>query len=372
MTMRIAMVGACPYPVPQGSQVFMRDNALALRRLGHEVHLVVYGYGLGEDREGLNIHRCRRIPGDARTAAGPSWVKPALDVALWRTLRRVVREKQIDVVWAHNYEGLLVALAAGKRPIIYHAHNAMSDELPYYYRHKKWPERAGRWLDRTFPRRADCVITPHRRLAGHLIVRGCDHTRVKIVPPMMDAALFEPCAVSKEMPPVLYAGNLDSYQNLGLLFGAMIRVRKTHPEARLLIATADRAEFPEAELIYTPGFDSLQRVLARDAVFAVPRVSWSGYPIKMLNAMAAGQPIVACQSAAYPITHGHNGLIVPDNDVGAFAEALSQLLHDHKLRAELGRHARETVLNEYQPERVAEHLDQIVQELAKRAGDPPV
>ncbi|HPO14706.1 MAG TPA: glycosyltransferase family 4 protein [Candidatus Hydrogenedentes bacterium] len=371
MTLRIAMVGACPYPVPQGSQVFMRENALALRRLGHDVHLVVYGYGLGEEQDGLKVHRCRRIPGDTRTAAGPSWVKPILDIALWSALRRVIQSEQIDVVWANNYEGLLVALAAGKRPIIYHAHNAMSDELPYYFRHKKLPEKFGRWLDRTFPRRADCIITPHRRLAGHLIVRGCDHTRVKIVPPMVDAALFEPCSVTKDMPPVLYAGNLDSYQNLGLLFGAMMRIRKTHANAKLLIATADRAEFPEAELIHTPGFDSLQKVLARDAVFAVPRVSWSGYPIKLLNAMAAGQAIVACQSAAYPLTHGINGLIVPDNDIDAFSEAMMQLLLDHKLRAELGRHARETVLNEYQPGRVSEQLDQIVRELAGREGGSP-
>ncbi len=69
MSLRIAMVGACPYPVPQGSQVFLRDTARGLRARGHDVHLVVYGYGVGEDTSGLPLHRCARIPGARKTAA---------------------------------------------------------------------------------------------------------------------------------------------------------------------------------------------------------------------------------------------------------------------------------------------------------------
>ena len=116
---RVAMVAACPYPVPQGSQVLLRDTALALHDRGHDVHLVVYGYGIGENHTGLPIHRCRHVPGARKTAAGPSLAKPVLDVALAATLRRVVRTHHLDVVHAHNYEGLLVALAAHTRPIVY-------------------------------------------------------------------------------------------------------------------------------------------------------------------------------------------------------------------------------------------------------------
>lgn len=363
MSLRIAMLGACPYPVPQGSQVFLRDNALALRSRGHEVHLVVYGHGLGKDTTGLPIHRCRRIPGDTHTDAGPFLAKPVLDAALVFTLRRVAREARIDLVCAHNYEALLVALAAGVRPILYHAHNAMSDELPYYFRWKSLSAWAGRWLDRSFPRRADRVVVPHRRLAGHLIVRGCPYDKVAIVPPPVDAERFEAVTPTRETPPILYTGNLDAYQNIGLLIEAMGLVRKVKPEARLVVATAQQVCLPGAEIVPTPGFDSLKKLLAQDSVFAVPRVSWSGYPIKLLNAMAAGKAIVACQSAAYPITHEENGLIVPDNDAQAFSEALLRLMNDHRLRAELGARARETALNEYRPSHVAELLEQVAMEV---------
>ncbi len=367
MTLRIAMVGACPYPVPQGSQVFLRDNALALQSRGHDVHLVVYGYGAGMDSSGLRVHRSRKVPGARKTAAGPSFAKPLLDLALVFKLRRVVREEKIDVVCAHNYEALLVSLLAGQRPIMYHAHNAMSDELPYYFRYKPLAERVGRWLDRRFPRKADRILVPHMRLAGHLIVRGCDHTKVAIVPPPVSAEQFQPCVAGNELPPVLYTGNLDAYQNLGLLFAAMERVRKVHPKTRLLVATAEKAEIPGAELVATPGFDALQQVLAEDSVLAVPRVSWSGYPIKLLNAMAAGKAIVACRSAAYPLTHEETGLIVPDDDEEAFAEALLRLMGDTKLRKQLGQNARTTIERDYRPEIVAEQLESLAAALVEKA-----
>jgi len=370
MKYRIAMVGACPYPVPQGSQIFLRDNALALKERGHEVHLVVYSYGQGRDHSGLQVHRCRRIPGEGKTAAGPSLAKPFQDIALVFKLREVVEKYSIDVVIAHNYEALLVGLAAGKRPLIYHAHNAMSDELPYYFRWWRWPARLGRWLDRTFPKRADKVIVPHQRLAGHLVVRGCDHTRISIIPPPLRVSDFDPCEVGEALPPVLYTGNLDAYQNLGLLFAAMERVRKRYPEARLLIATAEKAEFPDAEVVPVKGFDSLHRVLAEDSVLAMPRVSWSGYPIKILNAMAAGKAIVACQSAAYPLTDGIDGRVVQDDNPKYFAEALIELMGDSRLRKRLGQAARAKVEREHQPPMVGERLEAVVRDALVGANEP--
>ncbi len=373
MKLRLAMVGACPYPVPQGSQVFLRETALALRARGHEVRLVVYGHGLYPDDTGLPIHRTRRWPGDTTTRSGPNWAKPVLDLNLWWTLRAVCRRHRIDVVHAHNYEGLLVALGSG-RPVVYHPHNAMSDELPYYFegpRRRAMAEWFGRWLDRRVPRRAQRVVAPHRRLAGHLIIRGCAHNRVRVVPPPLEVERFTPAAAGGGRPHVLYAGNLDAYQNLDLLFAAMARVRIEAPDTRLRIATADPIDVVGADVVSVRDFPAVRAELAQDAVFAVPRVSWSGYPIKLLNAMAAGLPVVACESAAYPLTHRESGLVVPDNDAQAFADALRELLNDPRLRAELGRNARAKVARENNPERIAEAIERIDLELLGRAPATP-
>jgi glycosyltransferase involved in cell wall biosynthesis len=167
---------------------------------------------------------------------------------------------------------------------------------------------------------------------------------------------------------VLYAGNLDRYQNFGLLAEAMRLLRGQLPEARLRVAQHSMSAASLAGVEHVPLADlaALRVLLAEDAVFALPRVSWSGYPMKLLNAMASGHAVVACAGAAHPIEHEVNGLVVPDNDAAAFAEALHRCLTDPALRARLGAAARQTVLAEHSRGIVAAALDSILQQTGLR------
>jgi len=366
---RVAMVGACPYPVPQGSQVLLGDTARVVRDRGHEVHLVVYGHGVGsgdaQDMAGIELHRCARVPGLTRTAAGPSLLKPMADAALVHTLRGVVRAHGIEVIHAHNYEALLAALAARGAPVVYHAHNAMGDELPHFL---PMGGPLGRLLDRVLPRRATGVIAPHGRLADYLISCGCASERVSVAPPACDATQFECGEVAEDVPPVLYAGNLDAYQNLDLLVRVMARVREQVPTARLRVATAAKGTIAGSERVETPDFESLRRVLAEDAVVVCPRVSWSGYPIKLLNAMAAGKAVVACRGSAHPITHLHDGIVVDDDDEEAFAGAVARLLMDADSRRALGANARDTVLRRHRPGDYAAAIERVYADVVRSSG----
>jgi len=354
---RIAMVGACPYPAPRGSQVLLRNTALALRERGHDVHLIVHAQG-GPDPEGLDIHRSRRIPGVREASPGPSLSRPLLGFALARAIRRVVEEQPIDVVHAHDHGGLRAALKAGRRPIIYYAHRAMADELPH---HVPLGRMLGKRLDRRYPLQADRVIVHQQRLAEYLVSCGCEPARVVVTPPPMDTAPFGVCAASPEetldMPPVVYAGSLERRQNLGLLERAMARLSQHMPNVRFIAAAAEEGQVAGAQMLATHDFRALLRVLAQDAVVACPTVSWSTYPVKVLNAMAAGRPVVACESAAHPITHRHDGVIVPDNDEKTFAQALHWLLTNPKVRARLGKNARNTVTANHAPERAAADIE---------------
>ncbi|NUM53864.1 MAG: glycosyltransferase family 4 protein [Candidatus Hydrogenedentes bacterium] len=368
MSLRVAIVGACPYPVPQGSQVFLRDTALALHDRGHDVHLVVYGYGDGVDESGLRIHRSAHVAGGHHTKAGPTLAKPLLDLALVATLRRVVRSERIEVVQAHNYEGLLVALAARVRPIVYQAHNAMADELPHYSGFGIAGKPVGKWLDATFPRRAAQIVVPHPALAHYLVACGCGPGKVSVIAPPASTEWFGAPAVADAIPPVVYAGNLDAYQNVVFLKHIVERVRVQVPDARLILATRERVAFDGAEVLHTPDFAALRDVLQRDVVVACPRVSWSGYPIKLLNAMAAGKAIVACRGAAHPLEHERTGLIVDDNDEDAFASAVVRLMRDAPLRLRLGVAARQAVDEHHSPTQFAESLERVFERALLHAG----
>ena len=69
--------------------------------------------------------------------------------------------------------------------------------------------------------------------------------------------------------------------------------------------------------------------------------------------MAAGLPIVACASNAYPLRHGETGWVAPDDDLSALAEGVIALLMDPELRRRLGDAARAHVLTAHAPDRIA-------------------
>jgi glycosyltransferase involved in cell wall biosynthesis len=202
----------------------------------------------------------------------------------------------------------------------------------------------GAWLDRNLPRRADAVIAPHAALRDYLVDCGCEAGRVHVIPPPVDTEAIVPrCEPSGDPPPVLYAGNLDAYQNLPLLREAMRLVRERLPGARLRIATASEPrDWPDAEFVPAPSFGALQEALARDCVFACPRTSWAGYPMKLLNAMAAGLAVVACAECAPCVEHERTGLVCDGTPEG-MARALLRLLEDKELRRDMGGKGRQWV-----------------------------
>ncbi len=362
---RIAVVAACPYPVPQGSQVLIRDTACMLRDRGHDVQLFTYGYGIGDCPAGLTVRSGANVRGARRTKAGPSVFKPLLDFRLMRTLKTALRREPFDCVYAHNYEGLAVALAARQCPIVYHAHNAMADELPHYFPFARMPRAFGALLDRALPKRADAVIAPHDRLAEYLVDCGCPRDRVHVIPPAADNAVNAVVDADSRLASVLYTGNLDAYQNLELLEAAMAHARKTQSKLELLVATSESVcSLPNATLVPTPNYASLRDALSNDVVVACPRISWSGYPIKLLNAMAAGRAIVACESAAYPLRDGENGRVVADSDAEAFGTALLELATNGPLRQRLGNAARETAQRDHHAERIGAAIEAAVGKVA--------
>jgi colanic acid/amylovoran biosynthesis glycosyltransferase len=75
-----------------------------------------------------------------------------------------------------------------------------------------------------------------------------------------------------------------------------------------------------------------------------------GMPNVLIEAMAVQIPVVTTPVTGIPelVQHGGNGLLVPERDVTALAQALERLIRDESLRRELGGKGRETVLNGFE------------------------
>jgi len=365
--MRIAMVAACPFPSPQGSQVFVGQMCERLANRGHDVHLVTYGQGREVSDRGYRHHRISRLPGDDARRSGPSVVKPVLDLMLTAALDRVVTEQTIDVMHCHNYEAAVVGLAVRSRrrvPVVYHSHNLMGDELATYFRgnlSRKLAAAAGRLLDSTVPSRADHAIALCEYSRSVLLAHGARRERVSVLPAAVeDEGPAEPRGCTRKrlgLPAdaflVGYCGNLDAYQNLDLLLEAIgLMLRAGRSEVRLVVAT--HAVDPAwalrldahgiADETFTlelgSGYEVARDVLGACDVLALPRRHGSGYPIKLLNYLSAARPVVTAGCGAKVLSDGIDGIVVADDSPSELARALCRIADDPSLGDRLGAAAR--------------------------------
>lgn len=384
---RIAVVAACPFPSLRGSQVLVREIAVALAHAGHAVHVVTYPTAQHlVPVERMQIHRAGKWPG-LWTARPFGWQKLALDLLLFWTLWRVVRRERIDLVHAHNVEAPLLAFAVRWLtgvPVVYHAHNALADELPRYCRRggsRRLAAALGGAVDRCLARGADAVIALSDRLGAYLAARGAAG-RVAVIPPAAPR-LAPPPAVRADGPQVMYAGNLDPYQDLDCLLDGFQRLRAIEPAARLVLVT-HRATHPgaarrAAALAAEPGvvveqarsFGAALRTLAAADVLVCPRGSWSGFPIKVLNYMALGRPVVHARASAHAIEDGVTGLLFDDGDAGGLARAVLRLLRDPALAQRLAGAARGAARERFNPIRLLNNLVQVYEQVLEggRTGD---
>ena len=376
---RIAMIAACQFPFPQGSQVLIGQLAAALQRRGHAVRLLTYPDGLGSPPTGVPVHRVPRLSGLGPISGPTSPQKPLLDLLLVRALRRLLRAWPVDVVHAHNIEGLAVALAAVRGrfagvPVVYHAHNAMSLELHTYFRSRPARRLAGlvgRWLDAELPRRAGWCIVLNEAAVPYFQERGVE--RLSCIPAGIDLDEGE-AAPARDLlgpgPLVLYSGNLEPYQDLDLLFDAFRQVAAARPAARLVLSTNARAHEWRAraealgiggKVLFVPSddFSAVRNLLAAADVAVCPRVACLGLPIKLLNYMAAARPIVVSEGSASGLRHMEDAWVVPNRDVDGMAAAILSLLDDPALAGRLGQAARRRVETHHNWDRVVQDVEAV-------------
>jgi len=102
-------------------------------------------------------------------------------------------------------------------------------------------------------------------------------------------------------------------------------------------------------------------------IFVLPSYS-EGLSLALLEAMAAGKPVIATAVGGTPevVTDGDNGLLIPPRDAGSLAAALTRLLSDPALAQRLGANARAHVREHFSLDRLGREINEIYGELVEK------
>ena len=192
-------------------------------------------------------------------------------------------------------------------------------------------------LVRPLTTRFICVSETTR--AAGLAARTCTTAQAIVIPNGVD--LTKPRSPLAGTPPrVLAVGRLKEPKDFLTLLTALARVEEPYRAAVI-------GDGPDRRALEEPARDAhvellgersdVPEQLAASDVFALASNS-EGLPISILEAMAAGLPVVASRVGGVPelVVDGETGLLVPPGDVVALAAALRLLLSDAALRRRLG------------------------------------
>jgi glycosyltransferase involved in cell wall biosynthesis len=273
----------------------------------------------------------------------------ALDASAASTVSKTIARVRPDIVQTHNIKShafVAHALARQHIPWVAFHHGYTSTDLKV---------RLYNLVDRWSLPRADAVVTTCAPFADELAHAGIDRQRIAVVHNAaadivsMDRASARRMLGLDDAPTIVAVGRLSHEKGHDVLVDACALLRRgSHGQATLLIAgegpernrLAARARRRGVNLRLDGFQTSIAPYYAAADVFVLPSRS-EGSPNVMLEAMAAGCPIVATRVGGVPeIAGGGETQLVPRDRPMALAQAVAQLFDSPALARRLGRRAR--------------------------------
>jgi phosphatidyl-myo-inositol alpha-mannosyltransferase len=371
--MRIGLVSPYSWTVPGGVNSHVEHLAAELDRRGHATWILApVGVLVGRRRVDS-----RRLPATERLVPMGSAVPIRSNGSLAylnasprvvRRMDRALRLLKLDVLHVQEPFTPSVSVAAvllAMSPVVGTFHAAMDDSAPY--------DRWG-WGTRIVADGLDVRLAVSEA-AMHLpaeLFPG-EYT---IVPNGVATEVFAPARTGTKIPGrILFIGRAEPRKGLAVLLKAFTDLRRRRPEASLLIAGATTREvMVEASTagdgvpIDLDGVTALGwvadaekvRRLAEAEVVCVPSTHGESFGIVLIEALAAGVPVVASDLPGYRsvLRDGLAGRLTPPGEPVALAHALEVVLGDDVLRRRL-RDEGIALAEAYSWSRIADRVEEV-------------
>ena len=361
--MKIAMVSPYDFTWPGGVTAHVSQLARELGRSGHEVKVLAPHSPSREFQDAdLLVPLGRSVP----LPSGGSIARVSLSWWLYPKVRALLKKEQFDIIHLHEPMAPILPLCVlefSKSVNVGTFHASYSRQHLYRFTSpiiKRWQKRlhgniavspaARRYVNNTFP--GDYEIIPNGIDFKHF------SGNVSPLPQYQDGKLN-----------ILFVGRLEKRKGLQYLLEAYSKLKWEIPNIRLIVVgpgNPDKESYrilsshnlQDVDFVGKVSYDDLPRYYASADIFCSPATGAESFGIVLLEAMAAGKPVVASDIEGFRgvMTDGEHGLLVPKKDSDALADALGKLARDPELRSKLGGQGNRTA-EEYRWEVVAGRVE---------------
>jgi glycosyltransferase involved in cell wall biosynthesis len=296
-----------------------------------------------------------------------------------RYIPQLVNKENIDILhFGHHMAGLLLEFKGLEIPAVTTVHTTIQGQ-------RSGTRMSGmKFWDLEFSEKATYLTYPFLRLAETIYFSRTRHyitvsewmkkqlqeqytkmnySEISVVHNSVDTELFSPGpkreSIKGEL--ILFTGRMIAGKGIAYLIKAIPEVLKEHSDAFFMfIGPGDfmpyRRRLKElgiseknfAFLGYLKDRSELVEYYRTCSIFCAPTL-WENLPIRVLEAMACGAPVIASNVCAIPevVDNSVNGVLIPPCSVHELARAICCLLSDSNLRRKIGDNARKTVLGKF-------------------------
>lgn len=370
--MKIALVSPYDFAYPGGVTEHVSHLATKFREKGHEVHILAPSSARKEAADDPFFHPFGRV---VPIWANGSVARIELSVRPYTQVKKLLQEQQFDVI--HLHEPLMPALPL---TVLRHSKSTNIGTFHAYHR-SNFAYFYGKLVAQPFFNKLHgllAVSEPARDFVAEyfpgdyrIIPNGVDLDR--FASPVEPLAQFSDGRLN-----VLFVGRFERRKGVKHLLRAWAYVRGQFKNARLIVVGEGRARAGYEryaasrgwnEVVFT-GYvsdDELVRYYHSCQVFCAPSTGQESFGIVLLEAMAAGRPIVASRIPGYEevVCHDVEGLLVEPKSEGELATALARLLADSAARRRMGRAGQHKAMR-YRWENVAESVLAYYEEVLER------